>query len=215
MCFECREPVPAPVSSAGPERNRTKMVKAEIQKCKRADYQTICKKIWFSPLNRNNGRQPLEPRAGSRTLHVSPPLGSRPHQSSSEKHRTHAKNVLRNLFSLDFQSTTPYWILSIIISPVTSLTQTFRQELSAVIRLKADWSVGLTFRSLHCDCSQSLMNPCGSRAKLNMNSLWVFRWLIVSMVSWIWRHEQSSPLDELIWTIQVSKSDRKVFGLSI
>lgn len=49
------------------------------------------------------------------------------------------------------------------------------------------WSIcTLTLRSLHCDCSQSLMKPWGSRAKLSMNSLWVFRWLMVSMVSWIW-----------------------------
>lgn len=45
---------------------------------------------------------------------------------------------------------------------------------------------GLTLRSLHWDCSQSLIKPWGSLAKLNMNSLWVFSWLMVSMVSWIW-----------------------------
>lgn len=47
-----------------------------------------------------------------------------------------------------------------------------------------------TFRSLHWDWSQSLINPWGSLAKLNMNSLWVFSWLIVSIVSWIWEQQK-------------------------
>ena len=44
---------------------------------------------------------------------------------------------------------------------------------------------GLTFRSLLWDLSQSWMKSWGWLLKLSMKSLWVFSWLMDSMVSWI------------------------------
>ena len=52
-----------------------------------------------------------------------------------------------------------------------------------------------TLRSRHWDWSQSLMKPWGSLAKLSMNSRWVFSWLIVSIVSWIWKEEGKEAHD--------------------
>lgn len=66
-----------------------RMVKAEIEKCEARNIDTLKS----PPLNRNNGRRPLEPMAGSRTRHVSPLQGSRPRRSSSDRHKTNDKSV--------------------------------------------------------------------------------------------------------------------------
>lgn len=46
-----------------------------------------------------------------------------------------------------------------------------------------------TLRSRRWERSHSWMKSWGSVLKLSMKSLWVFSWLIDSMVSWIWEEE--------------------------